>query len=283
MVCLPWVWRVVMLAIKGLSSATLWDVVSFCFRDPRKHENYSPGDEERYREAWEKKRAYLERMMKREARAKIAYLKGNPVGFIEYYPIEICNLEVVGKDVMAIWCLDVREKGRGIGSKLLKACLEDSRNLGRKGVIVSCWDPIWMPRKIFEKFGFKEVGKAVGAGVLLFKEFEPVETPMWVGRGATYETQPVENRVVIDLFHSDRCPIHWRNTALLKSIIADFGDAIILNERNVDERDQMLKHSIQYSAYLNGKAIIAGPAANEEKLRSKIRAEVGRIRKKGQG
>jgi len=271
-----------MIQMRGLHTGTLWDVASFCFRHPGKHENHAPGDEQRYREAWERKRAYLERMMKRGARAKIAYLKGEPVGFIEYYPIEICNLEVAGKDVMAIWCLDVREKGRGIGGKLIEACLEDSRQLGRKGVDVSCWDPIWMPRKIFEKFGFKEAGKVVGAGILLFKEFEPVETPVWVGRGATYETQPVEGKVVVDLFHSDRCPIHWRNTALLKSIIRDFGDAIILNEHNVDERQDMLKHSIQYSAYLNGKAIIAGPVADEEDLRTKIKAEVDRMRSKRQ-
>jgi hypothetical protein len=270
----------VMLEIKDLSSATLWDVASFCFRHPRKHQNYSPGDEERYKEAWDKKRAYLESMIKRGARAKIAYRDTNPVGFIEYYPIEICNLEVVGRDIMAIWCLDVREKGRGIGGKLLDACLEDSRNLGRKGVVVTCWDPIWMPRKIFEKSGFKEVGKAVGAGVLLFNEFEHVETPGWAGRGATYETQPAKDKVIIDLFHSDRCPIHWRNTALLKSIIRDFGDVVALNEHNVDERDDMLKHSIQYSAYLNGKALIAGPVADEEELKSKIKAEVGRIRSK---
>jgi ribosomal protein S18 acetylase RimI-like enzyme len=272
----------VMLEIRDLSSAILWDVASFCFRHPRRHENYSPGDEERYKEAWEKKRAYLDRMLKRGARAKIAYLKGKPVGFIEYYPIEICNLEVVGRDIMAIWCLDVREKGRGIGSRLIDACVEDSRNLGRKGVVVTCWDPIWMPRKIFEKSGFAEVGKAVGTGTVLFKEFEKAEAPVWVGRGATYETQPVKDKVVVDLFHSDRCPIHWRNTALLKSIIADFGDAVIFNEYNVDERDGMLKHSIQYSAYLNGQTIIAGPVANEEELRSKIKAEAEGIRTKRQ-
>jgi len=69
---------------------------------------------------------------------------------------------------MVIWCLNVREqeRGRNVGERLLQACLYDSERKNRKGVAVTCWDPIWMPSAFFKKYGFVEVGKAVGNGVV---------------------------------------------------------------------------------------------------------------------
>jgi predicted N-acetyltransferase YhbS len=266
-----------MIEIRDLAQSNIWDVAGFCFNHPEREETYSEGDEERYKEARERKKIYLQKMLKEGAKAKIAYENKNPVGFIEYYPVEITNLEIVGKDIMTIWCMDVKEKGKGIGGKLIEACLKDSKDLGRKGVAVTCWDPIWMPRKIFEKHGFVEVGKAVGNGVVLFKKFQEVENPVWIGRGRNYETQLLKDKVVIDLFHSDRCPIHWRNTALLKKIIKEFDDLVVLNEYNVDQRENMMEYKIEYSIYLNGIAIGAGPPIDEGKVRKKISEEIKRL------
>ena len=38
-----------------------------------------------------------------------------------------------------------------------------------------------------------------------------VRSPRWVGRRP--EMAPVQGQVVVDVYHTDRCPIHWRNTA----------------------------------------------------------------------
>lgn len=266
-----------MVQILDLTHENLWHIASFCMKDPEKEEWYSKGDEERIREAWRRKHSFLQKKLAQGARAKIAYKNGKPVGFIEYYPIEITNLEIAGKDIMAIWCINVAENERrkGIGGELLQACLDDSEKLGRKGVAVTCWDPIWMPSRFFKKHGFIEVGKAVGNGVVLFKRFENVENPKWIGRGSIYEeAKLVKEKAIIDIFHSDRCPIHWRNTALIKKVAAEFKDKVKMNEHNVDEREDMLKHRIEYSVYLDGKAIAAGPQVKESKVREKIRKKV---------
>jgi len=238
------------------------------------------GDRKRICDAWRRKQKFLLRKLKDGASAQIAYKAGRPIGFIEYYPIEYSNLEVVGQDIMVIWCLNVRvqEWGRNVGERLLQACLFDSKRKNRKGVAVTCWDPIWMPSAFFKKYGFVEVGKAVGNGVVLFKQFDEVEVPRWIGRGRSYEeANQVEGKIVIDLFHTDRCPIHWRNTALVKDVAADFGKRVVLNEVNVDNREDMLKYRIAYNVYLNGKVLAAGPLAKENVLRKRILTELDKL------
>ena len=52
-------------------------------------------DSKRICEAWRRKQKFLLRKLKDGASAQIAYKAGRPIGFIEYYPIENSNLEVV--------------------------------------------------------------------------------------------------------------------------------------------------------------------------------------------
>lgn len=269
-----------MFDIRELCEDNIWDVASFCMRQPEEEVAYVEGDKERYFEAWRRKQKFLSRKLKDGASAQIAYKAGHPIGFIEYYPIESSNLELVGRDIMVIWCINVKyqERGRKVGERLLQACLLDAMQKNRKGVAVTCWDPVWMPSAFFKKYGFVEVGKAVGNGVVLFKQFDEVEIPRWIGRGGSYdEVNQVEGKIVIDLFHTNRCPIHWRNTALLKDIAADFGKNVIINEVNVDNRENMLKHKIAYSIYLNGKVLAAGPQAKVNVLRKRIQTELEKL------
>ncbi len=269
-----------MLEIRGLCKDNIWDVASFCMRHPEKEEEYSEGDLERFCEAWRRKQNFLLHKLKDGASAKIVYKAGRPIGFIEYYPIEYSNLELVGRDIMCIWCINVKkqERGKKVGERLLQACLLDSKRKNRKGVAVTCWDPIWMPSAFFKKYGFEEVGKAVGNGVVLFKQSNDVEVPRWIGRGESYEeSKQVVGKIVIDLFHTDRCPIHWRNTTLVKDIAAEFGKKVVLNEKNVDNREDMLKHRIAYGVYLNGKILAAGPQAKEIVLRKRIQTELEKL------
>lgn len=60
---------------------------------------------------------------------KIAYKKNEPVGFIEYYPIEDAPLNVAGKEIAVIPCMNVKvkERRKGIGDKLIRACIEDAK------------------------------------------------------------------------------------------------------------------------------------------------------------
>jgi amino-acid N-acetyltransferase len=72
--------------------------------------------------------------------------------------IGICALHICWEDLAEIRSLAVEEKnrGRGIGAKLVKACLEEARMLGVKRVFALTYQS-----DFFERLGFKKVDKSV--------------------------------------------------------------------------------------------------------------------------
>jgi len=72
--------------------------------------------------------------------------------------IGICALHICWDDLAEIRSLAVEEEdqNKGIGAKLVKACLEESRLLGVKRVFALTYQP-----NFFEQLGFKKVDKTV--------------------------------------------------------------------------------------------------------------------------
>ena len=72
--------------------------------------------------------------------------------------IGICALHLCWEDLAEIRSLAVREENRrkGIGAKLVKVCLDESKALGIKRVFALTYQPAF-----FERLGFKKVDKAV--------------------------------------------------------------------------------------------------------------------------
>jgi amino-acid N-acetyltransferase len=72
--------------------------------------------------------------------------------------IGICALHICWEDLAEIRSLAVQEEHRskGIGARLVKACLEESKLLGVKRVFALTYKP-----EFFERLGFKKVDKAV--------------------------------------------------------------------------------------------------------------------------
>ena len=72
--------------------------------------------------------------------------------------IGICALHICWDDMAEVRSLAVQEEQRskGIGAKLVEACLEESRQLGVKRVFALTYEP-----EFFERLGFKKVDKAV--------------------------------------------------------------------------------------------------------------------------
>ncbi|WP_082067269.1 GNAT family N-acetyltransferase [Paenibacillus terrae] len=85
-----------------------------------------------------------------------------PVGFIEYAPGEAAWRVVHADGYMVIHCLWVGVTGMGYGTQLIQQCIQDAKQLGKKGVVVlSNADTSWAPESsIFKKNGFEYVGKA---------------------------------------------------------------------------------------------------------------------------
>ena len=72
--------------------------------------------------------------------------------------IGICALHICWDDLAEVRSLAVEEEDqkRGIGAKLAKACLEESKSLGVKRVFALTYQP-----DFFEGLGFKRVDKTV--------------------------------------------------------------------------------------------------------------------------
>jgi len=68
-----------------------------------------------------------------------------------------CALQVVWEDLAEIRSLAVRRdrKGEGIGRKLVKACIEEARQLGIRRIF-----SLTYAREFFERFGFRVIDKS---------------------------------------------------------------------------------------------------------------------------
>ena len=92
---------------------------------------------------------------------------GRTVGFIETIPGEYAWRAVKAAGYTVIHCLWVvgQGKGKGYGTRLLQACLEDARAEGRRGVAMVASDGVWLAGKqIFLKNGFEQVDVCACAG-----------------------------------------------------------------------------------------------------------------------
>lgn len=265
-----------MVEIKDLTVENIWDEAGFCFQQLNPEAPYSEGDKERYLEGKKRKAKFLKEKMKRGGRAKIAYRDNNAVGFIEYYPIEIAPMEIVGKDLMVIFCMDVKEKRQGIGSALLNACLEDSRKLGRKGVAVTCADDHWMAQSFFQKHGFIEVVKGKWMSILL-KKFEEVEHPNWLQ--GSFEPKLQKGKIVVSIFQNDRCAIIWRNAEVVRKVAQEFKEHVVINEYDTNTRESILKYKEVGAIYVNKKCVVGGPPVKEEEIRAAFEEELLKITK----
>ena len=81
----------------------------------------------------------------------IVYVKNRRV-------VGICALHICWEDLAEVRSLAVEEKERrkGIGEKLVRACLKESKSLGAKRVFALTYRP-----EFFERLGFQKVDKAV--------------------------------------------------------------------------------------------------------------------------
>ncbi|MFW9854724.1 MAG: GNAT family N-acetyltransferase [Candidatus Thorarchaeota archaeon] len=125
-------------------------------------------------------------------------------GFIEYVPGEYSWRAIDAAGYMVIHCLWVvgRNKGKGYGGKLVKACLNDAKDMNGVAVITS--EGTWLPgRKIFQKNGFKKVGSAFTNIELYVCRFR--ENSALPRFNLDEVTKPGDEKG-FTIFKSDQCP-----------------------------------------------------------------------------
>jgi hypothetical protein len=89
--------------------------------------------------------------------------RGKPLAFLEYVPGEFAWRPVDAEGWVFVHCLWVYSSGQkvgGLGSRLIKACIEEARQLGARGVAAMVSDGPWMVGKeIFLRNGFVQIAE----------------------------------------------------------------------------------------------------------------------------
>jgi len=99
--------------------------------------------------------------------------KGRPLAFLEYIPGEYAWRPVHAPGWLFVHCLWVYPKGQkigGLGSRLIRACVEEARQAGARGVAAMVSDGAWMAGKqVFLKNGFVQTAEADRFQLVIFR------------------------------------------------------------------------------------------------------------------
>ena len=120
---------------------------------------------------------------------------GRPSGYIEYLPGEFAWRGVDAAGYMFIHCVWIytrQHQGRGWGSVMVEACLEDAKEAGMNGAAVMVRNGPWLAdRRLFLATGFQVVDTAPPDYELLVRKFKnstpgPVFKKGWEQRLGAY-------------------------------------------------------------------------------------------------
>ncbi|MCB2197931.1 hypothetical protein KQI63_00905 [bacterium] len=164
----------------------------FCYMSKKKSEGYQR------KLAWVKER-FAEGL-------RIKLLKLPDRGFIEYMPAEKAWRAVNADGYMVIHCLWIvgKSKKQGHGKALLKACLEDARAAGKKGVAVVCGGNWLTSPKFFAKQGFVEADRLDPSFTLMAFRFDE-NTPL-PSFPDGWEDHAKKAGNGLTIYRTDQCP-----------------------------------------------------------------------------
>lgn len=152
----------------------------------------------------------------------LVFKKANVRGkvFIEYIPIEKAWCPICGEDYMFINCLWVsgRYKGQGISNILLNECILDSKNKGKKGLVILTSNkkrPYLSDKKYLEHKGFLLADKAEPYYELMYLPFyKDVPKP--------YFKDCIKARIIDEkgfvLYYTNQCPFTAKYVPIIYEI-----------------------------------------------------------------
>jgi GNAT superfamily N-acetyltransferase len=159
-------------------------------------------------EGYRRKSNWLKKRFEEGLRFKILHaLDEGSVGFIEYVPGRYAWRPVDAPGYMVVHCLMIHRKaykGKGYGSLLLDACLEDAKREKMNGVAVVTSSGTWMAgSELFLKHGVEAVDSAPPSYALMVKAFKKAPPPRFKGG---FKKIPPKYRSGLVIIRSDQCP-----------------------------------------------------------------------------
>jgi len=137
------------------------------------------------------------------------------IGGIEYLPGEFAWRPVDASGYMFIHCIFIMKKdakGKGYGQKMVKACIDDAKESGMKGVAAVARKGSWMASpELFLKMGFQTVDKAKPDFELMVLKFKDVHSDPAFIKG--WENKLEQYKEGVFIFTSGQCPYAFKATS----------------------------------------------------------------------
>ena len=157
----------------------------------------------------------------------LVFLKSTERGkcFIEYIPAENAWVPIIAPDYMYIDCLWVSGsfKGHGYSNDLLRECIEDSKEKGKKGLCILCAakkKPFLADPKFLKYKGFGVADEADNGIQLWYLPFEK-EAPIPKFTDRARHPHIGESGYV--LFYTHQCPFNAKYVPVLEETAAKLG------------------------------------------------------------
>jgi len=198
--------------------------------------------------------------MKARLKEGLIFKKLNVRGkvFIEYIPAENAWYPIEAEGYMVINCFWVsgQYKGKGISNLLLEECIEDSKEQGKKGVVVLSSHkkiPYLSDGKHLKYKGFKVADTAKPYYELLYLPFKDEEI---IPKIKVSAKEGKIEEMDLKIYYSNQCPHTEKYVYLIKEIADGRGiDLKIEKYENKEEAQNAPSPFTTYSFFFNGKFI----------------------------
>lgn len=199
---------------------------------------------------------------------KIIQENGQPKGFVEYIPSEYAWRAVEAENYMIIHCLWVvgRGKGKGYGSRLLKACMDDAQAQGKAGVAAVTSRGTWLTDpSFFVSKGFRVEAEAPPAFELVVKRFFDAPSPRfpdrWDERAGRYGDG-------LTILRSDQCPYNDQAVDMIREAASELGIEIRVSQMTHCRDAQGAPSAYgTFQVIYNGKLLTYHPMTKRELLK----------------
>jgi len=214
---------------------------------------------------------FIERM-DRGSGGFVAYEDGNPIGRVEFHPLEGSFAAISGDDLYFMPCINVLPEAqkKGCGRALMERVFEATAD--RKGLVTVTAEG-WMPKEFFLRMGFETV-QQMGSTYLLLKKHQSDAQCAWMEPIFPARDEP--DRVNVEVVMSHQCPYMIANYRRLMAKARELSEKVEVTEYVLRDRESFQRYG-EMNFYVDGEAPFFGPGSEEE-LERIIRE---RLEKKG--
>ncbi len=232
-----------------------------------------------------RKECWTNAMLEKGLRVKLARNDDGVVaGMIHYAPIEYSWAE--GEGLYFVYCIWVHGhkqgrgdlRGHGIGTALLQAAEEDTKEQGGKGLVT--WGlllPVFMRAGWFKKHGYRKVDRK-DMMMLLWKPFvDDAVPPRWIKVKRPQKPELVPGKVVVTALAHGWCSGTNGMIERAQRICGEFGDRVIYREVDVSSRKAVRQWGLSDGLFVDAKNIYQGPPLTYEKIKKAIEKKVRKL------